>query len=430
MGGRLLFCGFVASLATALAMAQDFDGLREMHAAFTSELQLGIDLGTTQSVAAICAQGNVSVVRIEGDYLVPSVVSFGAARTHVGKRAVEQKQTSGDGEGDAVVVYAAKRIIGTRFASVESARALDLPMALAADHNGNVGFQLSDDRVVSPELVSSLVLKKLKAAAERSSVMDWVRRSMGFKFKAVTVTVPVTFTAEQKHATVKASRMAGFRQVRLIEEPVAAALAYGLGSGNTSGRVLVFDFGGGTLDIAMLYFNAYSGSFYVDATDGEPRLGGEDFDRAIAELLLASVDAALRDPIRASTAAWQRLLVASERAKRELTDHEATSVCMSHLVAPATAGECTARVRISQADLRSAALHLFAPAMAAVERVLRETDTHNHDAIDVVLVGGTSRIPALRSDLQAVLPNATLHFDNIDPDQAIAIGAAKSWGCN
>ncbi|GBG31182.1 Heat shock 70 kDa protein [Hondaea fermentalgiana] len=380
-----VLCVF-ATVGVALAVGQDFEKIRELHATFTSEIQLGIDLGTTQSVAAICAQGNVSVVKVDGSFLTPSVVYFpssdsreaadtvqrtasGKAEPVVGANAVRQRA-----QDTGTVIYASKRVIGQQLEDAHAHGLEGLPASLTHDARGRASFRLANDDLVSPELVGALVLKKLKAASESSSALDWLRRTFGFRFRALTVTVPVTFDVDQKAATVRACRMAGFRQVRVIEEPVAAAMAYGLGREKNATRVMVFDIGGGTLDIALLRFNSYSDNFYIESTDGDLHLGGEDFDLALAEFLLGQIlDQVTVEYLRTTPHAWQHLLVAAERAKRDLSVDEETSVCIAG--APEGGVEalpvpCKYRIRATREEFEHAAREYLERAQTAILRVM------------------------------------------------------------
>jgi len=421
-------CLLVACIVV-LAAGNELEVVQNFKTALTTEVQLGVDLGTTLSVAAICYQGNVSVVRVEGQQLTPSVVHF------PGKGSVHKKPKVGlgaqkfRGNSTGTVIYAAKRVIGVQFEDVLEAERAGLPKELVATSDGSAAFELETGKVIAPELVSAMVMKKLKMASERSAILDWFRRNLGFKFKSVTVSVPVTFDVDQKAATVKACRMAGFRQVRVVEEPVAAAYAYGLGREKKTSRALVFDIGGGTLDIALLHFNSFSGTFYIEATDGDKHLGGEDFDLALAETILEKVrDKALGKRMRNSPILWQKLLVRSERIKIELSSFSEASLCLSELESLETLTE-PACITISREEFEAESKRLVDRAMAAVQRTMDDVRLPLDSQFDVVLVGGSSRIPALRNALATLLPNAELHFQGIDPDQAVAIGAAKSWGC-
>jgi molecular chaperone DnaK (HSP70) len=506
---------FSASLAVLLALDLAL-GLGLLHAlgdAVSSEVKLGIDLGTTRSVAAVCSRGNVSVIMGGTDEpSLPSTVWFSKSRgIQVGREAVLARA-----HDPGNVVYAAKRVMGLEFGSAEAlASTQGLPFEWGAVEErgaaqGSLGFRLQHGRVVSPEQVGALVLRKLKHAAERdpSTPVDWLRRALGFSFRSATVSIPVSFSAEQKKATVRAAKMAGFYAVRLIEEPIAAALAFNLDrrSDLELDRVLVFDIGGGTLDVALLNFNKYSGTFYVDTTAGEPLLGGEDFDVIVAESVLAQLPVPRAAAIREDRRALQELLVASEMAKRVLSDRLEVSICLPTVTAgaqeqlfgtgsgsgsglgsssgagagaglsagagadpgtgadtgtgPDTVGRtylhlqrvkreedrkaraardadrkmmgCAAhdRINVTRQQFRQAGNHKFQAAMRTVQAAMQEAGLTLDARLDVVLVGGTSRIPAIRQDIQELLPNARVHIDGVDPDHAVAIGAAKSWGCN
>jgi len=418
-----VFGAFIVCLI-ALVVGKDIGPIKEMRTSLTSEVQLGIDLGTTLSVAAVCVQGNVSVIPVEGYSLTPSVVWFdNETDAHeVGAAAVLKRGTHADS-----VVYASKRLIGLTKADIDKASE-SLPFVLNTS-NGILIELHSGKKQVSPEEVGSLVLQKLKAAAEQSEVLDWFRRSMGFKFHSLTVSVPVTFTDDQRDATMRAGRLAGFDQVRLIDEPVAAALAYGLGRTKEAKEVLVFDLGGGTLDIALMYFSKDAETFFVDATGGEPLLGGEDFDVIVADLLLKDVnDESVSTAFRSCPIMWQKLLVSAEKVKKELSLTDSVEVCLPNINVQDSPCSHSSTVTRNQFEAKSRSkLEL---AEKAVLDVLEEANVDKLSPLDVVLVGGSSRIPAIRSAIRSILPNARLHYEDVDPDQAVAIGAARSWGCN
>eukprot|EP00240_Pyramimonas_obovata_P013108 CAMPEP_0118942566 /NCGR_PEP_ID=MMETSP1169-20130426/36426_1 /TAXON_ID=36882 /ORGANISM="Pyramimonas obovata, Strain CCMP722" /LENGTH=244 /DNA_ID=CAMNT_0006887603 /DNA_START=55 /DNA_END=786 /DNA_ORIENTATION=+ len=212
------------------------------------ETMLGIDLGTTYSVAAVCHRGNVTIAQIGGENTMPSVVYFGKGRpAEVGydaaaKRALFPQNT----------VYDAKRIIGRNLTTDALAQleVSELPYRVVDLGNGSIGIKIPGvDPVQTPQTVGSVLLAHLKKTAEEAS--PW-RKMFGFRFKSATVSVPVGFTHEQRAATVRAGEAAGFRMVRLLEEPVAAAIAFGLHRGSRERTALVYDMGGGTLDVALL----------------------------------------------------------------------------------------------------------------------------------------------------------------------------------
>ena len=296
-GALLLLVALVLVPCLALLVAPDL----------ASEAVVGIDLGTTYSVVAVCVAGKVSVVevrvdktahpclnrplltharvdeQIDGARTVPSVVSFNVpphGRTLVGAAAAELRRSRPH-----TTVHDTKRLIGRQFTDpVVQHEAKHLPYDIVpAGRDGLAGVEFAlpgvSGAAVTPQSVATTVLSVLKTAAERSRP---VANALGFSFASATVSVPVGFSREQKAATLNAGRAAGFRLVRLLEEPVAAAIAYGLHDAGGERTVVVYDMGGGTLDVAVLRLDKASRTFLVMATAGDSHLGGEDFDRAIA----------------------------------------------------------------------------------------------------------------------------------------------------
>ena len=375
----------------------------------------------------------------------PSVVSYDApprGATVVGAaaaalRAVRPQHT----------VHDAKRLIGrTADDPVVLAEAAHLPFAVVPDARGFAAVALphagggAPPPPVTPEAVGAALLRHLKAAAERSKPL---RHALGFRFGSATISVPVAFSTRQRAATLAAGRAAGFRLVRLLDEPVAAALAYGLTRADKERTVLVYDMGGGTLDVAILRLELASRTFLVMAAAGDPHLGGEDFDRALAVrqprcgavrwLRTSTADVFFLVP---STQAWAReaapdrvgdpadggaaaaLLVACEAAKRALGTGAAAALALPR------GGELT----LTRAAADAAVTPLLERALQPGDAALREAGLGADDVDDVVLVGGATRLQALRERVGEAFHGRALHTE-VDPDTAIAVGAARAYNC-
>jgi molecular chaperone DnaK (HSP70) len=473
----------------------------------TSEATLGIDLGTTYSVAATCEGGVATVVPAgaplpsrAGDAhpaprlpTVPSVVHFFPADADAAPSAAPPGSVLVGAPAAALraaaperTVYDAKRLIGRAFDDpIVQREAAHLPFPVVALDpsrrapppsprrakrrwsDGDGGASLSSgaatalssrpaafairDLTVSPEDVGAHVLSHLKRAAESTAVPSW-RRAFGFSFGAVTVSVPVGFDAARRSATVRAAKLAGFGVVRLMEEPVAAAIAYGLhedpdaDAGRGDRTVLVYDLGGGTLDVAVLRLERATKTFMVMGVAGDDRLGGEDFDRALLEWLereLASPRRQMR--IGNGDGARESALRAMETAKRALADADAVAVHAyasrrePWLVASLEVADPSRRsshrakahttVTMTRADLESACAHLLARAMAPVHEALRLAgELAPEDIRDVALVGGSTRLRAVRARLAETFPGIDIKH-GVDPDTAVAEGAARSYAC-
>ena len=462
----------------------------------TSEQTLGIDLGTTFSVAAICSQGTVAVVELEdGIVTLPSVVHYQGERSADGKYGAREwwqdallwyKATRGVDRNDDVIVgapqfrnshpsstvYDAKRLLGRRFDDpVVTAESEHLPFEVVADGDGFAAFSIplshdsgDDGRndvdkqiIVSPSDVGAAILKKLKRAAESVDWIQKLKRTLGFKYKSLTVSVPVGFTINQKKATLKAGKAAGFKLVRLLEEPVAAAIAFGLldeeSESDSDKLVLVYDRGGGTLDVAVLRLDKQSNTFLVMGSSGDDRLGGEDFDRALMGWFLEKVKVKTpsesselpMDPIDLrDSRLHESMLKEMEHAKRRLSEVEMVEVTVfwrdetrKKVVAVKTDDAIeseahTSKITITRQDLEHACSDLLSRSLHPVNDALKRAgNVQLHEIQNVVLVGGSSRLVSVRERLvdifgtQRVLAEAR----GPDPETAVAVGAARSYAC-
>ena len=358
---------------------------------------------------------------MDGAPTVPSVVSYGVppdGRTLVGAAAAALRSSRPE-----TTVHDSKRLIGLPANhSFALAEAQHLPYAVVPDPADArlCALQLSGlpGPPISPRAVATALLKLLKRAAERSRPLA---SALGFSFASATVSVPVGFTRAQRAETLAAGRAAGFRLVRLLEEPVAAAIAYGLHEKGGERTVLVYDMGGGTLDCALLRLDRSSRTFLVLATAGDARLGGEDFDRALAGWVRARAPAGWGGKGNVSAVDEARLLAAVEAAKRRLTrSPEGVTFEL-----PGPGGF---QFRLEAADAAAAVAGLLSRAAAPIGEVLERAALSAEEVDDVVLVGGASQLGAVRQVVAAAVGGRELHL-GLDPDTAIAIGAARAYNC-
>ncbi len=366
---------------------------------------VGIDLGTTNSVIAATEDGHATVVpNAEGARTTPSVVAF----TEQGERLVGQlarRQAILNPKG---TVYSAKRFIGRRFDEIASERnAVSFDVVEGPD--GSVRFDIRG-RKYAPEEISALVLRKLVADASRF---------LGEKVTEAVITVPAYFNDAQRQATKDAGRIAGLEVLRIINEPTAAALAYGLDK-KANETVLVFDLGGGTFDVSILDIG--DGVVEVRATSGDTHLGGDDFDRRIVDYLADEFQREHGIDLRQDPQALQRLFEAAEKAKVELSSVAQTQVSLPFITADAT-GPKHLNTTLMRSTFEQITADLVERCRGPVEQALRDARTTASDIDEVILVGGATRMPAVQNLVRRLTggkdPNMT-----VNPDEVVAIGAA------
>lgn len=368
---------------------------------------IGIDLGTTNSLVAHVADEAPKVISGEGGPLVPSVVHYQADGSVIVGRGAQARAI----EAPRDTLASVKRLIGRGAKDLANVSAM-LPYELHGDDRA-ITMRVAGNRSVSPIEVSAEVLRELKARAEAA---------LGGPVEGAVITVPAYFDDAQRQATRDAGRLAGLEVMRLLAEPTAAALAYGLDRGST-GTYAVFDLGGGTFDISIL--KLVDGVFEVKATGGDSALGGDDLDRAIATAIFAEAGiplAATKD-VEAHVAAAQRRLIASaiteaRRVKETLTDAAEDTFSLG---AEITSGAAIART-VTRADLVAWAQPLLDRTGKACRRVLKDAELTKDTLDGVILVGGSTRSPVVR-DYVAELFGKTPLAD-LDPEQVVALGAA------
>ena len=364
------------------------------------ELIVGIDLGTTNSLCAEVVDGKpVIILDREGRAITPSVV--GIDEEHhaiVGDAAVERSLTNPSG-----TIRSVKRFMGRGLKDIGDAETARLPYKIVRTAGSEQVAVRVHGREYLPQELSALILGEVKKRAMKAT---------GGKLKRAVITVPAYFDDGQRQATRDAGRMAGIDVLRIINEPTAAALAYGLDRAR-SGTVLVYDLGGGTFDVSILKLT--EGVFKVIATTGNTALGGDDFDHAMIDLLTAGLSAADRAALDAHAQGRAALKMASERAKIALSDRDSTSVQLN-------VGDVELDAAVTRAQYEAAIGPILDLTFDAIDFVLDEAGLDPEDIADVVCVGGSTRTPLVRARLHE-------HFDkpphiDLDPDQVVALGAA------
>jgi molecular chaperone DnaK len=366
---------------------------------------VGIDLGTTNSVIATVEGGQPTVIpNAEGARTTPSVVAF----TEQGERLVGQlarRQAILNPKG---TISSAKRFIGRRYEEVESeAKAVSFDVVPGPD--GAVRFNVRG-KLYAPEEISAMILRKL---------VDDASKFLGEKVTEAVITVPAYFNDAQRQATKDAGRIAGLDVLRIINEPTAAALAYGLDK-HANETVLVFDLGGGTFDVSIL--DVGEGVVEVRATSGDTHLGGDDFDRRLVDLLADEFEKENGIDLRKDPQALQRLFEAAEKAKVELSSVTQTQVNLPFITADAN-GPKHLVMTVTRAQFDSITADLVERCMGPVQQAMADAKVTANDIDEVILVGGSTRIPAVQNLVRRLTggkdPNMT-----VNPDEVVAVGAA------
>ncbi|PZM77502.1 MAG: molecular chaperone DnaK [Candidatus Melainabacteria bacterium] len=369
---------------------------------------VGIDLGTTNSVVAVMEGGQPTVIaNAEGSRTTPSVVAF----TKTGERLVGQLARRQAVVNPQNTIYSIKRFIGRRFDEVEAERAIvSYRLKPGAENSSKVVVQ---DKEYTPEEISAMVLRKLKEDAEKY---------LGEKVTGAVITVPAYFNDSQRQSTKNAGAIAGLDVLRIINEPTAAALAYGIDKKNNE-TVLVFDLGGGTFDVSILEVG--DGVFEVKSTSGDTHLGGDDFDHAIVDWAASEFQKLEGVDLRKDKQALQRLIEASEKAKIELSSVSETTISLPFVTANET-GPKHLDMRISKAKFNELTRSLVERCRKPVEQAILDAGLKATDIDEVVLVGGSTRIPAVQELVKTITgkePN-----QGVNPDEVVAIGAAIQSG--
>ena len=371
---------------------------------------VGIDLGTTNSVVAVMEGGKpVVIANAEGSRTTPSVVAFGKD----GERLTGQLARRQAVLNPQNTFFAVKRFLGNSYGELtpESKR---VPYTIRRDEVGNIKVQCPRlERDFAPEEISAMILRKLTAEAERY---------LGEAITGAVITVPAYFNDAQRQATRDAGRIAGLEIKRIMNEPTAAALAYGLDN-QANQMIMVFDLGGGTFDISLLKVG--NGVFEVRATSGDTQLGGNDFDKVIVDWLAEKFLAAEEIDLRRDRQSLQRLTEAAEKAKIELSGLPETNISLPFITATAE-GPKHLDVRLSRGEFEGLCKGLVRRLRGPLERAFRDAGVTPADIDEVVLVGGSTRIPLVQRIVQDLIykePN-----QNVNPDEVVAVGAAIQAG--
>ncbi len=371
---------------------------------------IGIDLGTTNCCVAVLEGGAVQIVpNKEGGRTTPSAVGF----TDKGERLVGQIAKRQAVTNAANTVYAVKRLIGRKFGSLEAQKMRETaPFEIVDSQNGDARIRVQG-REYSPPEISGIVLQRLKAAAE-----DF----LGEAVADAIITVPAYFDDTQRQATKDAGKIAGLQVERIINEPTAAALAYGLGKSDAE-RIAVYDLGGGTFDISILEMN--NGVFEVLSTSGNTYLGGEDFDERIMTWMAEQFQEETGNDLRKDRLALQRLKEAAERAKCELSSATETNINLPFIAADATGPKHFNRT-LSRAGFEELVADLVKQTVEPCERALVDAKVKAEDIDKVILVGGQTRSPIVERTVEEIFGKKA--SAEINPDEVVAMGAAIQGG--
>ena len=370
---------------------------------------IGIDLGTTNSCVSVM-EGNEPVVipNSEGKRTTPSIVAFveGGERK-VGDPAKRQAVTN-----PTKTVYSIKRFMGNKF-SESTKEATRVPYKVVKGDNDTPRVDI-DGRLYTPQEISAMVLQKMKKTAE-----DY----LGQDVSEAVVTVPAYFNDAQRQATKEAGEIAGLKVSRIINEPTAAALAYGLDKANDDKKIVVFDFGGGTHDVSILELG--DGVFEVLATDGDTHLGGDDVDEKIINWLAEEFKAEENMDLRKDPMALQRLKEAAEKAKIELSSSATTEINLPYVTATASGPKHLVR-SLSKAKFEQLIDDLVKRTIKPCQTALKNADLSTSDIDEIILVGGSTRIPAIQEAVEKFFGKAP--SKGVNPDEVVSLGAAIQGG--
>jgi len=369
---------------------------------------IGIDLGTTNSVIAVIEGGKPKIIsNAEGSRLTPSVVAF----TKDGQRLVGQVAKRQAILNPERTIYSAKRFIGRRWGEVDEESKI-VSYKVVRGPNDTVRFEI-DGKLYAPEEISAMVLRKL---------VDDASAYLGEKVKDVVITVPAYFNDSQRQATKDAGTIAGLNVLRIINEPTAAALAYGVERGKAE-KILVFDLGGGTFDVSILEVG--EGVCEVLATSGDTHLGGDDFDKRIVDWMADEFKKEYGIDLRQDRQALQRLYEAAEKAKCELSSMLETEINLPFITADAH-GPKHLQMKLTRAKFEQLVDDLIKRCLGPMKQALSDAKLSPQDIDEILLVGGSTRIPAVQQlikDFFGKEPNKS-----VNPDEAVALGAAIQAG--
>jgi molecular chaperone DnaK len=370
---------------------------------------IGIDLGTTNSCVSILEAGAAKVIEnAEGNRTTPSVVAFTESGNLIGQTAKRQQVTNPTN-----TIYAAKRLIGRTFDSPEIKKdAKTLPYKIVKSKGGDAWIE-AGGKQYSPSQVSAIVLQKMKETAEKH---------LGTTVDKAVITVPAYFNDAQRQATKDAGKIAGLEVLRIVNEPTAAALAYGLDK-KQAGKIAVYDLGGGTFDVSILELG--DGVFEVLSTNGDTALGGEDFDATLTQYLIDEFKKDQGIDLSQDNLALQRVRESAERAKIELSSATQTDINLPYITADA-GGPKHLAVKLTRAKFESLVDNLVQRTIKPCEQALKDAGVKVSDITEVILVGGQTRMPKVFETVKTLFgkePNRS-----VNPDEVVAMGAAIQAG--
>ncbi len=370
---------------------------------------IGIDLGTTNSCVSILTGKDPQIIEnAEGNRTTPSIVAFSGEEQLVGVPAKRQQVTNPEN-----TIYAAKRLIGRQFDSPEIKKdAKTLPYKIIKSKSGDAWVE-AEGKEYSPSQISAFVLQKMKETAEKYT---------GQPVDKAVITVPAYFNDAQRQATKDAGKIAGLEVLRIVNEPTAAALAYGLDK-KESGKIVVYDLGGGTFDVSVLELG--DGLFEVKSTNGDTTLGGEDFDAALTQYIMDEFKKSDGVDLSKDNLALQRVREAAEKAKIELSSTTQTDISLPFITADAS-GPKHLNVKITRAKFESLVDELITRSIKPCEVALKDAGISKTDITDVILVGGQTRMPKVVETVKTFFgkePNRS-----VNPDEVVAMGAAIQAG--
>jgi molecular chaperone DnaK len=375
---------------------------------------IGIDLGTTNSCVSVMEGDRPKIIEnSEGDRTTPSVVAFTDAETLVGQSAKRQSVTNPE-----KTVYAVKRFIGRKFADKEVQKDKSiLPYNIVEADNGDVWIKIDDKKMALPE-ISAKVLMKMKKTAEEY---------LGTEVTDAVITVPAYFNDSQRQATKDAGKIAGLNVQRIINEPTAAAVAYGLDQKKGDKKIAVYDLGGGTFDVSIIDISDIDGENQIEvlSTNGDTQLGGEDFDSKLIDHIVEEFKKEQSFDLRSDPLALQRLKDAAEKAKIELSNGQQADINIPYITADAS-GPKHLNIKITRALFESMVEDLVKRTLKPCEIALKDAKLSKSDINDVILVGGQTRMPLVQKIVKEYFEKEPRK--DVNPDEAVAAGAAIQGG--
>ena len=370
---------------------------------------IGIDLGTTNSCVSVLESGQPKIIEnAEGDRTTPSVVAYTDGETLVGQSAKRQAVTNPEN-----TLYAIKRLIGRKFDGEIKKESEVAPYKIIKSDNGDAWVEVKGEKL-APQQISAQVLTKMKKSAE-----DY----LGHEVKEAVITVPAYFNDSQRQATKDAGKIAGLEVKRIINEPTAAALAFGMDKKTGDQKIAVYDLGGGTFDISIIELAEIDGEkqFEVLSTNGDTSLGGEDFDNVLIDYLVEEFKKEQNFDLTQDSSAIQRLKEAAEKAKIELSSNQQTEINLPYITADSS-GPKHLLLKLTRAKLESLVGDLVSKTLVPVDVALKDAKLSTSEISDVILVGGQTRMPLVQEKVKEFFGKEPRK--DINPDEAVAAGAA------